>query len=49
MRECRKDFTVKIGTFFESSHVPLHEWLLVKPAPQKPKDVKASTPIEAES
>ena len=25
--ECRKQFTVKIGTIFESSHVPLHKWL----------------------
>jgi len=24
---CRKPFTVKIGTIFESSHVPLHLWL----------------------
>lgn len=24
---CRKPFTVKIGTIFESSHVPLHKWL----------------------
>lgn len=25
--ECRKPFTVKIGTIFESSHVPLRMWL----------------------
>lgn len=25
--QCRKPFTVKIGTVFESSHVPLHLWL----------------------
>lgn len=25
--ECRKQFTVKVGTVFESSHVPLHIWL----------------------
>jgi transposase-like protein len=24
---CRKLFTVKAGTIFESSHVPLHKWL----------------------
>jgi transposase-like protein len=24
---CRKQFTVRIGTIFESSHVPLHKWL----------------------
>jgi transposase-like protein len=24
---CRKPFTVKIGTIFESSHIPLHKWL----------------------
>jgi transposase-like protein len=24
---CRKPFTVKVGTIFESSHVPLHLWL----------------------
>jgi hypothetical protein len=26
-RACRKQFTVRIGTIFESSHVPLHLWL----------------------
>ena len=26
-RACRKPFTVKIKTVFESSHVPLHVWL----------------------
>lgn len=25
--ECRKQFTVKIGTIFEDSHVPMHLWL----------------------
>src|SRR5262249_19698567 len=25
--ECRKPFTVKIGTLFERSHLPLHVWL----------------------
>src|ERR1700730_15063665 len=25
--ECRKPFTVKIGTIFEASHVPLRHWL----------------------
>jgi transposase-like protein len=25
--ECRKPFTVKVGTIFESSHVSLHLWL----------------------
>lgn len=24
--ECKKQFTVKVGTIFESSHVPLHKW-----------------------
>lgn len=24
--ECRKQFTVRVGTVFESSHVPLHMW-----------------------
>src|SRR5258708_6928511 len=24
---CRKPFTVKIGTVFEASHVPMHHWL----------------------
>ena len=24
---CRKPFTAKIGTIFESSHIPLHKWL----------------------
>jgi len=26
--QCRKPFTVRIGTIFESSHVPLHVWLM---------------------
>src|SRR3954454_23840684 len=25
--QCRKQFTVRMGTLFESSHVPLHVWL----------------------
>ncbi len=25
--QCRKQFTVKVGTVFEASHVPLHVWL----------------------
>ena len=25
--DCRKQFTVKVGTIFESSHVALHKWL----------------------
>jgi transposase-like protein len=24
---CRKQFTVRVGTIFENSHVPLHKWL----------------------
>jgi len=28
-RACRKPFTVRMGTLFESSHVPLHIWLQV--------------------
>jgi transposase-like protein len=26
--ECRKDFTVTTGTVMESSHIPLHKWLM---------------------
>jgi transposase-like protein len=26
-RVCRKQFTVQVGTIFESSHVPLNKWL----------------------
>ena len=26
--DCRKQFTVTVGTLFERSHVPLHKWLL---------------------
>ncbi len=26
-RECRKKFTVRVGTLYERSHVPLHVWL----------------------
>lgn len=25
---CRKQFTVRIGTIFEDSHIPLHKWLM---------------------
>jgi transposase-like protein len=25
---CRKPFTVKVGTLFEASHIPLHDWLV---------------------
>lgn len=25
-KKCRKQFTVRVGTVFESSHVPLHKW-----------------------
>lgn len=25
--ECKKQFTVTVGTVFESSHIPLHKWL----------------------
>ena len=28
-RGCHKQFTVKVGTIFEGSHIPLHKWLLV--------------------
>src|SRR3954462_9817331 len=24
---CRKQYTVTVGTIFESSHIPLHKWL----------------------
>jgi transposase-like protein len=26
-KECRKQFTVTVGTVFEASHIPLHKWL----------------------
>ena len=26
-RECREKFTVRVGTLYERSHVPLHKWL----------------------
>jgi len=26
-KECRKQFTVRIGTIFEETHLPLHKWL----------------------
>ncbi len=25
--DCRKPFTVKVGTIFEASHIPMHKWL----------------------
>jgi transposase-like protein len=27
-KDCRKQFTVTVGTIFEDSHIPLHKWLL---------------------
>src|ERR1700719_3948010 len=27
-KDCRKAFTVTIGTLYERSHIPLHKWLL---------------------
>jgi transposase-like protein len=27
-KECRKDFTVTVGTVYERSHIPLNKWLL---------------------
>jgi transposase-like protein len=27
-RDCRKPFTVTVGTVFERSHIPLHKWVL---------------------
>jgi len=27
VKPCRKQFTVRVGTIFEDSHVPLHMWL----------------------
>ncbi len=27
-RDCRKKFTVTVGTIFEHSHIPLNKWLL---------------------
>lgn len=27
-KACRKKFTVRVGTMYERSHVPLHKWLL---------------------
>ena len=27
-KECRRKFTVRVGTLYERSHVPLHKWLL---------------------
>jgi transposase-like protein len=27
-RDCRKKFTVTVGTIFEDTHVPLHKWLM---------------------
>ena len=26
--ECRRKFTVRVGTLYERSHMPLHKWLL---------------------
>src|SRR5712692_5688386 len=26
--ECREKFTVRVGTLYERSHIPLHKWLL---------------------
>jgi transposase-like protein len=44
---CRKPFTVKIGTIFEATHLPLHLWLQaiylvgVRPAPVRLPEMRA--------
>ena len=40
---CRKQFTVKVGTVFESSHVPLHVWLQAMHLCVLPRKVSAPT------
>src|SRR4029077_3508595 len=27
-RQCREKFTIRTGTLYERSHIPLHKWLL---------------------
>src|SRR3546814_9903286 len=27
-RDCRKKFTVRVGTLYERSHIPLHKWVM---------------------
>jgi transposase-like protein len=27
-KDCRRKFTVRVGTLYERSHIPLHKWLL---------------------
>jgi hypothetical protein len=50
---CHLDFTIRTGTIFERSHIPLHKWLyamyllLTLPTP-KGEDVKLKVPKEIE-
>ena len=30
--KCKKQFTVRVGTVFESSHIPLHKWFQAAPS-----------------
>ena len=27
-KDCRKDFTIRVGTIFHRSHIPLHKWMM---------------------
>jgi transposase-like protein len=29
-RSCRRKFTIRVGTMFGRSHIPLHKWLLAQ-------------------
>jgi transposase-like protein len=42
-RACRRKFTVRVGTLYERSHVPLHKWLLAAQvmATENPRAVTA--------
>lgn len=48
-RDCRKPFSVTIGTIMERSHVPLCKWVLAAQlmASSKKKHVRAPTPPHA--
>jgi transposase-like protein len=45
--DCRKPFTVKIGTIFEGSHVPMHKWLQAILLVRRARHVNASQAANA--
>jgi len=46
-RDCRKPFSVTVGTVFERSKIPLHKWLLANHMLSSGKKARAATRFTA--